>query len=152
VPTPLPAPSPGSCDYPFPDSPVSISTLAELEEGMVGTWVGCVTTPWTAPYWVTITFRWDGTYSARADENRDALASSAFYYGTDADSPLKVYELNDLQDDLEGVGQIDIVFDVGTVTRDDLRNIRLMGDQLEFEFFHLGFYGPLTYQLWRTGD
>lgn len=117
---------------------------------MVGTWVGCVTTPWTNPYWITVSFRPDGTYSAQAHENRDDLASSAFYYGSDADSPLKVYELNDLQADLEAVGQIDILFDVGTVTRDELRNIRLMDDQLEFEFFHFG-YGPLTYQLWRTG-
>jgi hypothetical protein len=116
---------------------------------MVGTWVGCATTPWTSPYWVTVSFQSDGTYSARADENRDALVSSAFYYGSDADSPLKVYEVDDLQADLEGVGQIDVVFDVGTVTRDELRNIRLMGDQLAFEYFHFD-HGPITYELWRT--
>jgi hypothetical protein len=27
-----------------------------------------------------------------------------------------------------------------------------MGDQLEFEFFHHGQYGPLTYRLYRIGD
>jgi hypothetical protein len=36
------------------------------------------------------------------------------------------------------------------VVRDKLRNIRLMGDQLRFEFFHFGVYGPLTFELNRT--
>ena len=73
----------------------------------MGTWVGCLTTPWVPRYWVTITFRADGTYSGFAEEAAD---EPAFYYGTDEDMSEKRYELNDLEDDLEGVGQIDIVF------------------------------------------
>ena len=73
----------------------------------MGTWVGCVTTPWVPRYWVTITFRADGTYSGFAEK---AAGQPAFYYGTDEDMAEKQYELNDLQDDLEGIGQIDIVF------------------------------------------
>ena len=115
-----------------------------------------MTTPWTDPYWVTITFRADGTYSSRAHEGAE---NSALYYGTDGDSAFKLYELYELQDDLEGMGSIDIVFlpddEVtsldGVVRGDDLRNIRLMGDQLEFEFFHFNEYGPVSYRLWRTG-
>jgi hypothetical protein len=98
-----------------------------------------------APYWVRITFREDGTYSGVAEA---AAGQPAFYYGTDEDSAEKRYELNDLQDDLEGIGQIDIVFWEGNTNRGDLRNISLMGDLLEFEFFHRGAYGPLTYQLY----
>jgi hypothetical protein len=105
-----------------------------------------VTTPWVAPYWVTITFRDDGTYSSYA---LSGSTEPALYYGTDEDSPEKVYDLNDLQDDLEGIGQIDIFFWAGNVNRGELRNIALMGNQLEFEFFHRGQYGPLTYQLYR---
>jgi len=42
------------------------------------------------------------------------------------------------------------VFDDGTgsVIRAELRNIKLMGDRLEFEFFYLG-AGPMTYELYR---
>jgi hypothetical protein len=149
--TPWIGPSPDACeDFPFPTAEITIGTLAELQEGMLGTWSGCVTTPWVAPYWVSITFREDGTYSGTALVQSDA--QPAFYYGTDADSPAKVYALNDLQDSLKGLGQIDIVFSVDSVNRGDLRNIMLMGDQLEFEFFHRGQYGPLTYRLHRISD
>lgn len=115
---------------------------------MVGTWAGCLTTPWVPRYWVTITFRADGTYTGVAEETAEGYP--AFYYGTDDDAPEKVYELNDLQDDLEGIGQIDIFFFVGSVNRGELRNIRLTGNELEFEFFHRGEYGPLLYQLYRV--
>ena len=151
-PTPEPTPFPSRCDtFVWSPSPtVSVSSLAELEDGMVGTWEGCVSTPWVPVYWVTITFRADGTYSGYAEEN--LYGEPAFYYGTDEDSPEKLYELNDLQDDLEGIGQIDIVFWAGNTNRGELRNIRLTGDELEFEFFHRGEYGPLRYQLTRTSN
>jgi hypothetical protein len=143
-------PSPDAClDFDFPAAAVTIDSLAELEEGIHATWAGCVLTPWVPPYWVTITFREDGNYSG------EALVSSgepAFYYGTDDDFPEKRYELNDLQDSRDGIGQIDIVFWEGNTNRGDLRNVRLMGDQLEFEFFHRGQYGPLTYRLYRILD
>jgi len=150
TPTPPPAPLPGSCEaHEFVEGDITISTLAELEKGMVGTWEGCVITPWVRPYWVTLTFYPDGTYSSRAEDDAPD-GNPAMYYGTDDDSPEKRWELNDLQDDLEGVGQIDIVFWPGNTNRGDLRNIRLMGHQLEFEFFHRGAYGPLMYQLYRV--
>lgn len=151
APTPQPAPAQGSCDtFSFaPASEISIDSLAELEEGIVGTWAGCLTTPWVPRYWVTITFRADGTYSGYAEESAGV---PAFYYGTDEDMSEKRYELNDLQDDLEGVGQIDIVFWEGNTNRGDLRNVRLTGNELEFEFFHRGDYGPLLYQLYRIAS
>lgn len=116
---------------------------------MADTWTGCVVTPWVAPYWVTITFRADGTYSANAAADApDGLP--AFYYGSDQDSEEKRYEVDDLHDDLEGSGQIDIWFSQGNTNRGELRGIRLMNDALEFEFFHRGIYGPLTYRLYRA--
>lgn len=149
MPTPQPAPTSEWCDtFSFLPSPtISVDSLVELQEGIVGTWVGCLTTPWVPRYQVTITFRADGTYSSVAEE---AVIHPALYYGTDDDSPEKVYELNDLQDDLEGIGQIDIVFWEGNTNRGELRNIRLTGDELEFEFFHRGEYGPLLFQLYRA--
>ena len=71
------------------------------------------------------------------------------YYGTDADSPRKIYSLDDFQANDKGVGTIDTYFSESSVTRDDLRNIALMGDDLQFEFWHLG-HGPLVYQLKRS--
>jgi hypothetical protein len=147
--TPWIGPSPEACsDFQFPVTDIIVSSLAELQAGVVAVWGGCVTTPWVPPYWVTITLRSDGTYSGVAMEG---AGEPAFYYGTDDDLAEKRYALNDLQDSLRGIGQIDIVFWEGNVNRGDLRNITLMGDRLEFEFFHRSEYGPLTYRLYRLG-
>jgi hypothetical protein len=147
--TPWIGPSPEACsDFQFPVTDIIVNSLAELQAGVVAVWGGCVTTPWVPPYWVTITLRSDGTYSGVAMEG---AGEPAFYYGTDDDLAEKRYALNDLQDSLKGIGQIDIVFWEGNVNRGDLRNITLMGDRLEFEFFHRSEYGPLTYRLYRLG-
>src|SRR5688500_4178125 len=91
TPTPQPTQAPSACDgFTFsPAGAVSVDSLAELEDGIVGTWAGCATTPWVPRYWVTITFRADGTYSGFAEEGR----GPAFYYGTDEDMYEKLYEL-----------------------------------------------------------
>jgi hypothetical protein len=152
--TPWIGPSPDSCvDYQSQFSPgaITVHSLAELQIGILGTWAGCVRTPWVPPYWVTLTFKGDGTYAAMGDTKADGYQYPAFYYGTDGESPTRTYALNDLQDSLKGVGQIDIVFDdgSGSIVRDELRNIKLMGDRLEFEFFHFSQYGPVTFRLYR---
>jgi hypothetical protein len=136
--------------FDFQPSAITVSTLAELRDGIVKTWQGCVTTPWVPVYWVTITFRADGTYSAVSTEVLDGQQMIAMYYGIDDDSPNKKYQLNDLQDNQQGIGDIDIVFGPGSPTRDDLRHITLMGDKLSFEFFHFGIYGPVTFRLNRS--
>jgi hypothetical protein len=138
--------------FTFPPGDVSVATLAELKAGIAGTWRGCVTTPWLPAYFVTITLRADGTYSAVSGESLDWQTMNAMYYGTEEESPAKRYWLNDLQDDLEAIGEIDIVFSAGSVNRDELRNIRLMDNRLEFEMFHQGVYGPLTFQLYRANE
>src|SRR5262249_15221344 len=141
-----------SPDSSFPTGPITASTLDEFNAGMVGTWQGCVTTPtgWVPKYWVTMTFRSDGTYSARSDEVLDGQHMIAMYYGTDEDSPDKVWHLVDVHADGTASGTIDIVFDVGSVNRDDIRQIRLMGDKLQFEYWHFNTYGPVIFQLKRS--
>ncbi|HEX5588881.1 MAG TPA: hypothetical protein VFX65_01140 [Candidatus Limnocylindrales bacterium] len=143
-------PAPEACmDFGLPEGAISVATLPELQSGLLGTWAGCVRTEWVPAYWVTLTFRDDGTYSGIAMVGPTGERQPAFYHGSDADSPNKRYAINDLQDSLKGVGQIDIVFDTGSVNRGDLRNIRLMGDVLAFEFFHQGVYGPIAFELYR---
>jgi hypothetical protein len=136
--------------YAFATSEITASSLGGLADGIVGTWQGCVTTPWVPVYWVTMTFRADGTYSASASEILDEERTVAMYYGIDDDSPLKTYSLDDLQANGKGRGTIDIDFGQGSVNRDDLRNVALMGDELQFEFWHRATYGPLTFQLKRS--
>lgn len=141
---------PEACrDDVFEHTPITADILAELASRMVGTWFGCVTTPWVPRYAVEMTFRSDGTYRAVSTEVLDDQRMIAMYYGSDADSPEKRYEVLDLQDSLNGVGQIDIWFGPDNVNRGDLRNVKLMSDALEFEFFHRGEYGPLLFQLVR---
>jgi len=133
----------------FPEDPVSISTIDELTSGIVGSWHGCVDTPWVPTYWITMEFRGDGTYSATAVEVVDGFSGPALYYGTDDDDPAKRWRIDDLQASQLGIGIIDIVFDAGSVNRDPISAIRLMGDRLEFEMMHHGQYGPLVFQLVR---
>jgi len=56
------------------------------------------------------------------------------------------------QDSGKGVGQIDIAWaEHSDTNRDRLRRIELMGDQLRFDLIHMGEYGPVTFELHRTG-
>jgi hypothetical protein len=133
----------------FSKDAVSVTTVDELTAGMVGSWHGCVDTPWVPTYWVDLAFRADGTYSSVASEVLDGSKQPAMYYGTDADDPDKVWRIDDLQDSGLGVGIIDIVFGGDSENRDEISAIRLMGDRLEFEMMHRGAYGPLVFQLVR---
>lgn len=136
--------------FDFDKSAITVSSLGGLKDGIVGTWEGCVTTPWVPAYWVTVVLRADGTYSAKSSESFDGSEMIAMYYGIDEDSPNKRYQLNDFQDNQQGIGDIDIDFG-GSINRDELRHVSLMGDRLEFEVFHGSVYGPITFQLSRSG-
>jgi hypothetical protein len=141
---------PEACrDFRFERGEISANTFEELTAGVVGTWKGCATTPWTTMYEVTVTLRDNGTYSAATTEVLDGIRMIALYYGTDDDDPSKVYAINDFQDSRLGIGHIDISLAKGEAVRDSLRNVRLMGDQLELEVFHLDRYGPITLRLYR---
>jgi len=143
---------PEACrDFEFVRGEISVGSYEELTAGVVGTWKGCVTSAWTPMYEVTITLREDGTYSAASTEVLDGTDMTAMYWGIDDDDPAKLYAINDFQDSQLGVGQLDIAFGLAPEpgVRGSLRNVRLMGDQLEFELFHMDEYGPVTFQLYR---
>jgi hypothetical protein len=93
----------------------------------------------------------DGTYSAASTEVLDGTDMTAMYWGIDDDDPAKLYAINDFQESLLGLGQLNITAGLAPEpgVRGSLRNVRLMGDQLEFELFHMDEYGPVTFQLYR---
>jgi hypothetical protein len=135
----------------FINAPPSATSFEELESGMIGSWEGCVDTPWVPTYWVDVTFRPDGTYRALSTEVLDGQDMNAMYYGTEGDRPSKRWAIDGIRPSGLGVGQIDIAWEGhDDVNRGDLRNIELMEDQLRFEFFHRGQYGPLIFELHRT--
>jgi hypothetical protein len=123
--------------------------LAWIKAGMIGDWAGTITTPWTGSYQVEITFRADGTYSARSlDPN-----NTAFYYGSDDDDPNKRYDVFDVWANGHGRGWIDLTFGPSSFVRDELDMIRLSASQnlLRFDVWHVanGRYGPIEAQLNR---
>jgi hypothetical protein len=130
--------------FEFVRDDISVSSFEELTTGIVGTWEGCVTTPWTPMFAVAVELDENGTFSATTDEVLDGNRMMAMYYGSD--STAKTYQVNDFQASHLGIGQID-----GSDGRFELRNIRLMGDKFEFEVFS-GDYGPITYRLTRATD
>jgi hypothetical protein len=138
-------------DWTFAHEPVSVSTLDELTNGIVGSWRGCVLTPWVPTYSVELAFRPDGTYSSTG-ELLDFHLIPGMYYGTDNDDPGKRWRIDDVQASGLGAGFIDIAFGAaggGSVNHDPVSAVRLMGDRLEFEMLHHGTYGPLVFQLVR---
>ena len=145
---PPPEPVPVDCSRTFVEGPSSVNTSQALAAGMVGTWKGCVTTPWVRPYLVTLIFHGDGTYASYSDEPPPETAGSALYYGTDGESPLKRYRITDFAE--AGYGWIAIHFGpTNTTVEDRLETIKLMGNKLSFEMIHAGRYGPLRFQLYR---
>ena len=148
--TPWIAAAPDACDdLGLTASSSTAADLAALNAGFPGTWGGCVSTPWVPPYWVTVEFRADGTYSAASQPIQRGDWQPAFYHGYDTDSPDKRYHLSDVLDDGTASGEIDITYDTGSVVRGSLVHIKLMGDRLDFEFFHGGVTGPIAFQLMR---
>jgi hypothetical protein len=135
--------------FSFSESATTAVTTDDLQNGMVGTWTGCVTTPWVPKYFVTITFRSDGSYSARSGEQLDFRDMNAMYYGTEDDNASKKFSISSVQSGI-GTGHIVIWFgNSHTTTNDDLKNVKLMGNKLSFDMMHFDIYGPLTFQLNR---
>jgi len=139
---------PEACkDFEFVRDDISVSSYEELTLGMVGTWEGCVATPWTPLYSVSLVLGQDGAFTARTDEALDGNKMVALYYPSDLSA--KTFQINDFQASRLGIGQIDVGSDPTSPARLDLRNVRLMGDKLEFEVFN-GEYGPITFRVSRV--
>lgn len=149
---PLIAPAEETChDMPFAEGEETATTLEQLRTGMQVTWAGCVTTPWDPPYPVTVTFRDDSTYTARRllRGTWSGNGQAAFRNGVDRDSPLKIYTVDGLAGG-GGFGTLAIIYDNGNPAPGSLRNIRLSGHQLSFDYYFKHEYGPIEFRLYRV--
>lgn len=129
----------------------SVANLSELTTSFIGTWSGCVDTPWTADYFVTVTFNNDGTYIAESTEVLDTFdfAGGFYIYSITGPHSNKKYGVQSYQNGL-GQGFIDIVHPNNTtIQRGDMRNVVLSDDKLTFDFYHQSQYGPLIFKLNR---
>jgi hypothetical protein len=128
--------------------------VARLKYAFAAHWRGQATTPfgWTCgPYSVDLRFEPDGHYSGHVLPPAPDYCV-VFYYGSDEDSPVKVYELTDLAPVTgDGRGWIDIYWSGGGTTRGTLDRIRFNADltvvELEFWRTWAGSYGPVSYVL-----
>ena len=128
----------------------SNSNLETIQKQFIGQWEGEAIPSFssTQPYKVSINFNADGTYSAKNTTPKSGLP--AFYYGTDEDSDLKVFDIYNLYSDGRASANITIVFSPGTTNIGKLNFITMSEDynQLSFEFWK-GSYGPIKYTLTR---
>jgi hypothetical protein len=158
-PYPAPGYAPGEWVPYEPVVPAGGELARSLVDGvrsvMAGSWRGVASTPWTSPYVVDITFSSDGHYSARCAELGDCCL--AFYYGTDADAPIKQWRVDDATLSGDVFGEIDIAFGYGQEFglpswQGELSHIErdASGDGLRFEFATSSGYGPLRYDLRRV--
>jgi hypothetical protein len=139
--------------------PANLVALFErTRASMVGAWHGVVATPWLPPYDVDIAFRADGSYSAHCSGVADDCCV-AFYYGTNADSDIKRYRIEDATLSGNVVGEIDIAFGYDgnfglPAWQGMLSHVELdgSGNALRFEFRTSSGYGPLRYDLRRVSD
>jgi hypothetical protein len=130
--------------------------LAAVQTRLPGRWGGIATTPWTTPYRVELTFRNDGTYSGHCTEFSSDCCT-AFYYGSDLESPLKRYRVADATLSGNVFGEIDIAFIYGDeeylpAWQGELSHIEVdaSGHALRFEFARSDGYGPISYDLRRV--
>jgi hypothetical protein len=133
---------------------VTLSDLADAKSSMVGHWCGTQSNPWTGCYEVDLRFDANGHYSARSV---DSWYGPAFYWGTDDDTPLKKWRLEDALANGTVTGEIDVAFAYGGSQYglpswqgllDDLA-FDAARDRLRFEMRRDDGYGPLVFDLAR---
>jgi hypothetical protein len=119
------------------------AALMRVRNGIIGTWTGTATA-FGISWPVTFTFDSYTHYSAKSLQ----AGISALYYGSDDDSPLKRYDITDVQANGDANGTIVIYFSANDTNFDTLQGIQLSADSshLKFYFMHGG-AGPLTYDL-----
>jgi hypothetical protein len=142
----------GACACTGDAGPTLQQVLAQLRAGVVGTWIGTETSPWGngTPCPTTIRFGADGNYSAHSPGE----SCIVFYYGSNDDSPVKTYLIDNVTAASEGTGEIVFFFSPTDTNPGTLRHIVLSadGNHLAFEAWKGG-YGPLRFSLTRVqGD
>jgi hypothetical protein len=130
--------------------------FAYVQGGIVGSWRGVVTTPWTVPYEIDATFDDEGHYSARC-VHRSNDCCVAFYYGTDDDTELKRYLIDDATLSGRITGLIDIIFGYDGFYEEggwqgELSDVDVDAtlDRARFDFSTSDGTGPLHFELERT--
>lgn len=124
--------------------------LARIRRGIIGRWAGVQTNPWQAthggPCPCTVTFG-PTIYSGHSEGEKCVV----FYWGTNKDSSQKNYLIDDVRADGAGVGRMTLVFDIGTTTDAQIRDLVLSADesQLKFEVLYAG-SGSLVFDLKRV--
>jgi hypothetical protein len=137
-----------SLDQPCPED--FGTTLTGLRAQMVGSWSGLSTTPWTPSYQVKVTFTADGHYSAHSDGT-----APAFYWGLDDDDPSKVYQVDNLLTNGDGMGALAVYFLPGDTTQGSLEHVRVCasGARLDYELWNTWSgprIGPVVHRLLRN--
>ncbi|RYE78159.1 MAG: hypothetical protein EOO74_05745 [Myxococcales bacterium] len=122
--------------------------LLWYKAAVVGQWQGTASTPWTPDYPVTFRFDADGHYTSSSS----SAEWSALYYDMNGDSPLKMYELEDILANKSAVGTIQLVSYPGDGGfQADIKKVHLSAGltELSFEVWN-DKYGPMRYQLERV--
>ena len=138
--------------FEFAGGPLSFTTLDELESGMIGNVGGCVTTVRSArlggrqlPVRRHIQRGVAGAARRPGDE-RDVLRDRGRHAEQALGTERHPGQRKGCRADRHRVGRT-----TRTRTATSCATIELMGDQLRFEVFHMHEYGPLTFELHRTG-
>lgn len=125
-----------------------VPSIESLESHMWGTWEGFVTTPWVEPYQAEVIFFQDGTYSDLSITG----TVPTFYYGIEAESQLKTWELTEVSTEGRASGNLEILFQTDEVVTGEIRELEFIDgfDNLTFEFWNRGENGPVEFALVRT--
>jgi hypothetical protein len=133
----------GACQCAGPDE---TDRLRRIQLGMLGRWQGTRTTVWDGTYPVEVEFFENARYTAHC-----LTGCVALYYGTDDDSPEKIYEVFDVRANDTGQGTIVVFFATNNTNVDRLDLIDVSEDEnlLSFEVWHGDVRNPITFDLER---
>ena len=140
----------GECICPVPDGgPWEVQQLARLRRGIVGRWTGLQHNPWdfiTGPCTCTVSFS-ATNYTGHSIGDR----CTVFNWGTNMDSPLKIYGIDSASPEGVGKGRLTLFWDAGTTNEADILDLNLSNDEneLQFKVMYAG-SGPLEFSLKRA--
>lgn len=107
------------------------STPAAVTQGkLVGKWRGTVTTPWVAPYTMSLWIYPDGSYWPECSD----VGCSGFYYGLDGASPERKLKVLSTSATLGSWASIAIDFGGGAPTTGELSALVVDGTHLRFTY------------------
>ena len=130
--------------------------VAALQQQLVGKWQGTVTSPFAAPYTVSVWIYPDGSYWAECDPDSDDANGrcTAFYYGGDGPKPLR--KLAILATDNDNGAYADIAIDFATASPNigAIQSLSVSDTALQFTFFASwnGCTQPIVFSLTRVAS